>query len=242
MPEFLVVNPAKRKTKSSPRKRAARGKQFNPAPLGVILSMANTHTRTAAQKAATKRMLAARKNPGIKVVTRYRNKARKLKRNPGHKRNPVSVGGFGIKQIGEIAAGAIVGAAVTRKGTAMILGAANNQGATGYLVNFGLALGAGYAVARWAKLPLVGVGIAAGGVGTIYQRWYDENISLVHKVAALAITGGTSTGKGLGDISYDNWGAASLRGYIADEYRPEDTYSAIARKPLPRHEPDSFVA
>lgn len=127
----------------------------------------------------------------------------------------------------------------------MILGAAHNQGATGYMVNFGLALGAGYVVARFAKLPLVGVGIAAGGVGTIYQRWYDENISLVHKVAALAITGGASSGKGLGDISYDDYGQSSLRGYIHDEYRPEDTYGAfMPPKALPsiHDSADGFAA
>jgi len=246
MAEFLIVNPAKkRKSKSSPRKRAARGKHSNPAPLGVLLSMANkAKKRTAAQKAATRRMRAAHRNPAVKVITRYRNKAhRGHKRNPAHRRNPVGVGGFGLKQIAEIAAGAVAGAAVTRKGTAMLLGAANNQGATGYVVNFGLALGVGYAVAKFAKMPLLGVGVAAGGVGTIYQRWYDENISLVHKVAALAITGGQSAGKGLGDISYDDWGAASLRGYIADAYHPEDSYSALPMpvKPAIRHE-DAFVA
>lgn len=232
MAEFLIVNPAKkRKPKSSPRKWAARGKHSNPAPLGVLLSMANPKKkRTAAQKAATRRMLAAHRNPAVKVITKYRTKARHSKRNPAHRRNPVGVGGFGIKQIAEIAAGAVAGAAVTRKGTALLLGAANNQGATGYAVNFGMALGAGYLVAKFIKMPLLGVGIAAGGVGTIYQRWYDENISLVHKVAALAITGGASAGKGMGDISYDEWGASSLRGYISDSYHPEDRYSAL---PMP---------
>ena len=254
MPEFLVANPAKAKrrnsapgskAKSSPRKRAARGKSHNPAPLGVLLSMANPEKRrTARQKAAFKRMSSAkRRNPATKVITRYRHRASKL-RNPHHtRRNPVNVGGFGMKAIAKLSAGAVGGAFAVRKGTEMILGPVHNQGATGLIGNLVLSFVGGIAVAKLAKQPLIGVGITVGGIVSTYDRWHME--STIGRAAAMFVSGGQSTGKGLSDMEYNDWGSHALSGYIQDEFRPENTYGgqagSLAMVPSP-HATPAFVA
>ena len=248
MAEFLICNPAKKKQakKGSSRARAARGKQCNPAPMGVLLSMANPRKRrTAAQKAATKRMLAAkghRRNPATRTITKYRNRAAAhSRRRNSHRRNPVGVGGFGLKAIGELAAGAIAGAYGTRKGTELILGAKTNEGATGLAANVAMAFGLGIAVAKFAKQPLLGVGITVGGIVSTYDRWHMEQS--LGKAAALFVSGGQSAGKGMGDLEYSDWGSEALKGYIDAEYRPELMYGSPAPVAIARTSSQpSFVA
>lgn len=237
MAEFLIVNPSKRKGSRTGRPTAR--KRFNPAA-GVLLSMANPKKhRTAAQKAATRRMLAARThhNPAIKVVTRYRNKghkaAAKRRHNPARRsRNPLTVAGFGMKQILQVSVGAFGGAMATRKLTSVILKGGSNEGFVGYLTNGAIALGLGMLGARWVN-PVFGGGVIAGGVGTIWQRFYDENIGKLRSVAAHAISGGTSDGKGMGDISYDEHPARALEGYYNATYMPRQEIEGDLGSGLP---------
>jgi hypothetical protein len=246
MAVFLTCNPAKkRKSKSSPRKRAARGKQQNPAPLGVLLSMANrAKKRTAAQKAATRRMRAAHKrNPAPRAHARRRSVARHNPHHTRRRRNPVGVGGFGLKSIAEISGGAIAGAFITRKGTELILGPKANEGATGLAGNIVLAFVSGIAVAKIAKQPLIGLGITVGGIVSTYDRWHMEHT--LGRAAALFVSGGQSTGKGaaLGDMEYNDWGSEALSGYIAAEYSPELKYGGSLGRPVAISRPkEVFVA
>ena len=232
MGEFLIVNPAKRRRPgsktSSPRSRAARGKFQNPAPLGVLLSMGNPRRRrTAAQKAAFKRMISARRsnpskrrrrrNSTVHTITRWRNAAHR--RNTHHirrRRNPIGVGGFGLGSIAKLSAGAIAGAFGTRKGTELILGPKTNEGATGLAANVAVAFGLGIAVAKFAKQPLLGVGVTVGGLVSTYDRWHMEKT--LGKAASLFVSGGASTGKGMGDLEYSDWGSAALNNYISAEF------------------------
>jgi hypothetical protein len=209
VPIFQVVNPAKRKV--SRKARPARRKQQNPGPIGgLLISMANGKKTKSTKKKA--------KNPGIKVVTRYRNTAKKdsKERNPASRRNPFSIGGNGPRQIGELALGAFGGAIATRALTEKVLGA-HNKGPKGYLGNIVVALGLGWAGNRFVS-PLVGAGLLAGGGGTIVQRFWDEHVAKLVPAAALAITGGESAGEHMGDLSYSETGAAALNGYYEATY------------------------
>jgi hypothetical protein len=229
MPQFLEVNPSRqRKGSASRAARPKARKSKNPAA-GVLLSMANPKRkhRTAAQKAAFKRMLAARsKNPSVKVVTRYRNKTHKARArrcNPSRRsRNPFNVAGFGAKQIAIGGVSAFAGGLATRKLTSVVLGTSgNNKGFMGYGLNLVFAIAGGLLLARWS--PAAGAGWAFGGVGTTAQRFYDEHMSPVRKVLALAMTQGESDGKGMGDISYDDWAVSALQGYYNTAYVARST-------------------
>ncbi|HUD75851.1 MAG TPA: hypothetical protein VMQ76_12330 [Terracidiphilus sp.] len=190
--------------------------------------MANPRNkRTAAQKAATKRMLAARaghaKNPAVvtRTITRYKNRGKAKagrRRNPRHSRNQFQVAGFGFKEMGIAAVGAFGGGLLTRKLTSIALGKiGHNEGIVGYGTNIGVAIGLGLLGAHLVS-PVFGIGILAGGGGTIVQRFYDEHIGQLHKVVATAISGAPHDGKGMGDISYDQPAVAALEGYYESAY------------------------
>jgi len=222
MPEFVTVNPARRKparrskSKSSLRAGTGRGRK-NPGP-GILLTMANKAKKRRHNVSAGKRR---RRNPAVKTIVRYKNraKARKARRNPAHRRNPFHIAGYGVKQIGTLAGGAFVGALATRSLTSKILGPGHNEGLQGYVANALVALGLGWAGARFVN-PLFGGGILAGGGGTIVQRFWDEKVAKLVPVAAMAISGGASAGHGMGDISYD--GAATLEGYYNSAFTPRN--------------------
>jgi len=211
MPEFLVVNPHKRGKRNSSRTngRAARTKS-NPA--GVLLSMANPKS---------KKKSAKRKNPAGAIVKKYKNAARSKRRNPMHRsKNPFNVAGLGLKQVGIISVGAFGGAMATRKVTSFVLGKmGNNNGFVGYGTNVAVAVGLGLIAGKFVG-PLFGGGVVAGGVGTIWQRFYDEHIGVLNKVVAAAV-GGPADGKGMGDISYDETATLTLEGYYESRFTPD---------------------
>jgi hypothetical protein len=215
MPEFLVVNPhqrrSKRRNSSRAKSRAARTKS-NPA--GVLLSMANPKRKRPAK---------GKKNPAGKIVHRYQVKAAKVKarrRNPAHKKNPLTIAGLDWEHVGIISVGAFGGAMLTRKLTSLALGkTGHNDGFVGYLTNGGVALGLGLLGGHFVG-PVFGSGVVAGGVGTIWQRFYDEHIGMLHKAVATAV-GGPADGKGMGDISYDEPAVLTLEGYYESRFTPE---------------------
>lgn len=226
MPSIRLVNPARKAKTLRGRGSSARRTKVNPGPGGWLISMANSSKkkpRSAAQKAATRRMLAARTdNPSAKVITRYKNGAGKgkkpRKRNGMHRtRNPFSVAGFNLKQLAEGGVGAAGGAIATRAITERFF-SGHNEGLTGYALNLSVAVGLGYAAFRFLKLPTLATGIVFGGVGSTMQRVYSENISKLVPAAMIAATGGESTGRGMGDAEYSHAGTYVLNGYYQATY------------------------
>lgn len=100
----------------------------------------------------------------------------------------------------KLGAGAAAGALVSRKLTQMVL-QDKNTGALGYTGNLVATLALAWASFRWLDQDL-GVGVAAGGVGSLVLRIYQEQVS---KTSAAALSG-------LGDLDFSDDG---LGEYIA---------------------------
>jgi hypothetical protein len=203
-----VINPARK------------GGKQNPLG-GVLISAMNTsksHTkkpRTAAQRAATARMLAARaSNPSLtktktKSVTRYQNGVTvKTKRRPAAKRNGLEIGGFRAGQIIEGGIGAGAGFLFTG-GVAEKLLRKYNEGWIGYIGTLLLGIGGGYAINRWGKRPVLATGFVFGTAGAVSRRLYEEKIVKILPAAMHMLTGE----KALGDVAFSSQGIRALSGY-----------------------------
>jgi hypothetical protein len=147
---------------------------------------------------------------------RRRNRHHSKRRNPflkfgrkkhyrRHRRNP-SLGGFDLKSVLKLGAGAAVGGYATRKLTQTVLGA-SNTGAMGYVANAGMALALAWAAKKFMSGEIAD-GVLAGGMAATFLRIYSEKFSGVAQIAAAA-TGTQSPASGtsgLGDIEFSNDG------------------------------------
>jgi hypothetical protein len=203
-----VINPARK------------GGKQNPLG-GVLISAMNTSKskakkpRTAAQRAATARMLAARvSNPSLtktktKSVVRYKNGVMvKTKKRPSAKRNGLSIGGFQAKTILEGGVGAGIGFLATGAAAEKAFGK-YNQSWLGYGLTTLLGIGGGYAINRWAKRPVLATGFVFGTVGAVSRRIYEEKIVKILPAAVHVLTGE----KSLGDVAFSRQGIRALSGY-----------------------------
>lgn len=210
VPIVRVINPAKRKGKSNP---------FG----GVLISAMNTSKRTskkprsAAQKAATRRMLAARaaSNPSMtrtktKSIVRYRNGSKKTAHRVKRyaKRNGLSIGGFSAGQVAEGGVGAGIGFLATGAASQKLFGK-YNESWVGYLLTLALGVGGGYAINRWAKRPVLATGFVFGTAGAVARRVYEEKVVKVLPAAIHMITGE----KTMGDVAFEPRGIRALSGY-----------------------------
>jgi hypothetical protein len=167
-----------------------------------------------------KKKRTAKKNPAVKVITRYRNKATKAKgrkRNGMHRsKNPLNIAGFGMKQVAEGCVGAAGGAIATGALTEKIFGK-HNEGPIGWLLNLGVAGLLGWGSYKYVS-PVFGTGVLFGGGGATVRRIWDEKVSKLIPVAISAATGGESDGKGMGDASFSSSGMYALNGYYEATY------------------------
>jgi hypothetical protein len=186
-----------------------------------------------------KKRTAAKKNPAVKVITRYRNKAEKKakgrKRNGMHRsRNPLHIAGFGMKQIAEGCVGAAGGAIATGALTEKVFGK-HNEGPIGWLLNLGVAGLLGWGSYKYIS-PVFGTGVLFGGGGATVRRIWDEKVSRLIPVAINAATNGESDGKGMGDASFSSSGMYALNGYYEATY-PDfqlgERYGSAAAAPPP---------
>src|SRR5579872_866806 len=192
MPSFRrvrVQNPRRRRKSS--RRRNHRRARRNP---GELLIMANRHR---SRRRKNRHHSRRRKNPFLKFGRKkhYRR----------HRRNP-SFGGFDLKSVLKLGAGAAVGGYATRKLTQTVLGA-SNTGAMGYAANAGMALVLAWAAKKFLSGELAD-GVLAGGMAATFLRIYSEKFSGIAQIAA-ASTGTATTPSGtsgLGDIEFSNDG------------------------------------
>ena len=158
--------------------------------------MANRHRsrRRRNRKSSHRR----RRNPFFKFHKRHSHRRR---------RNP-SLGGFDLKSVLKLGAGAAAGGYATRKLTQIVLGA-SNTGVMGYGANAAMALALGWAAKKFAGSDLAD-GVLAGGMAATFLRIYSEKFSGIAQIAAAAT--GTQTPaqpsgtSGLGDIEFSNDG------------------------------------
>jgi hypothetical protein len=179
MPVVRVINPA-RKPKHNPLGAvliSAMNGSRKPRTTKEKSTMAHKKpVRTAKQKAAFKAMLAARgKKNGI-VVAKRGSRSVIVNRGKRHsaRRNGLTVGGFGLKQVAEGGVGVALGVATTGKAAQIVGGDKYNQGLLGYALTGALGIAGGYAINRWAKRPVLATGFVFGTFGAIARRAYVD--------------------------------------------------------------------
>ena len=193
-------------------------------PLGAVLISAMNGTkgrnrtmakkRTAAQKAAFKKMIAARgksnrgtkKRNGLKVYN-LNGKPRKK-----GKRNGSLMPGSGIaakaKYIAEGGIGAAIGVVATGATAQKVFGK-YDTGWLGYALNIGLGVAGAALITKYAKRPVLAAGFLLGTAGSQVRRIYQEKI-----VKILPTHVGTPSGdvKPLGDVTFSPAAIRALSG------------------------------
>lgn len=202
------------RSKTRARRRTHSQTQPNPGLLtilsnpkskrGGVRSMAKRRRtrRTSAQRAAFRKMISARSNPGRRRRRNPHRSARSARRRSNtrysRRRNP-SVLGFQPMDLLKLGVGSVAGSYGSRAIPQAIAGA-YNTGWTGYLLNILATLGLGWGTQRFVGRDAA-IGVIAGGLGATAMRIWDEQVSGMLPTAAAAT--GTS---GMGDASFSSTG------------------------------------
>jgi hypothetical protein len=168
-----LVNPHKRKTRSSSsRRRARRTRKRNTLGGGELFVMTNPHKKSKRNRHhASRRRNRHARNP---LFARSRSRRHRNPSGRRRRRNP-SIGGFSGSELFKLGVGAAGGAIGTRYLTQLILGD-KNSGAMGYGANVAAAIALAWAAAKFAGRDIAS-GVAAGGLSAVIMRLWSEKVS-----------------------------------------------------------------
>jgi hypothetical protein len=211
------------RTKPNPtRKRAAARKQVkrreskprrsNPGEI-IALTLGNPAKRSkkkamAATKKNKKKASAPRSNPA--------GRRPKAKNNPGRRKPQRNPAGFGMNDMLQLGAGAVLGSSLPKLGSQMVLGA-KNTGVMGYMANI-----AGTAILAWSAAKFLprqrslAAGILAGGIGQVIARAIGDYTQF----------GQYLNGAGMGDYMAANWVTPQRLPNALDSAFAENGYQA----------------
>ena len=215
MPMIRVINPA-------PTKRNPLGAVLISAMNGSTKakqkerSMRTKKPRTAKQKAAFKKMLAARGNPSSKHTKKnsiivYKPN-RSAKKNRSAKRNGLTMpAGIAAKAkyIAEGGIGAALGV-VTTGATAQKVFGKYDTGWLGYGLNIGLGIIGAKLISKFAKRPVLAAGFLLGTAGSQVRRAYTEKVV---KLLPTHVPTASGEVKPLGDVVFAPAAIRALSGY-----------------------------